>query len=76
MRKQNMPNTSVTQTWFSEKGRVKELVSEKLALFNGDIADLIPWETHKNAVFGFNGWGNLSNRPNPIQYMTQKIPLI
>ena len=32
-------------------------MSEKPALFN---------ETHKNTVFGFNGWGNLANRPNPI----------
>ena len=43
MRKQNIPNTSVTQTGFSEKGRVKERVSEKLALFNGEIYGLIPW---------------------------------
>ena len=41
-------------------------MSEKLQLFNGGIADWIPWETHKNTVFGFNGWGNVANRPNPI----------
>lgn len=66
IRKKNMPNTSVPHTGFSEKVRVKEWVPEKIALFNGDIADWIPWETHKNTVFGFNGWGNLENRTNPI----------
>ena len=66
MRKQNMPNTSVKHTEFSEKGIVKERVSEKLALFNGDIANWTLWETHKNTVFGFNGWENLANQPNPI----------
>ena len=58
--------TSVPQKGFFEKSRIKDRVSEKLQLFNGDIADWIPWGTHINNVFGFNGWGNLVNRPNPI----------
>ena len=50
----------------SEKARVKERVSKKLSPFNGNIADWIPWETHKNTVFGFNSWGLLANRPDPV----------
>ena len=42
MRKHNMPNTSGPHLGFSNKGRVKEHVPEKLTQFNGDIADLIP----------------------------------
>ena len=59
-------DTSVPQTGFFEKSRVKERVSEKLSPFNGDISDWIPWETHTNTVFGFNGWENVENQPNPI----------
>ena len=47
--------TSAPQTGFFEKSRIKDCVSEKLQLFNGGIAEWIPWETHKNTVFGFNG---------------------
>ena len=54
-------DTSVPQTGFFEKSRIKDRVSEKLQLFNGKISDWIPWETHKNTVFVFNGWGNVAN---------------
>ena len=64
--KQKPHDTNTVPPGFSDKLRVKERVSEKLVPFNGNIADWIPWETHKNTVFGFNGWGLLANRPDPV----------
>ena len=66
VKEQHSPHTTIAPTGFSDKARVKERVSEKLSPFNGNIADWIPWETHKNTVFGFNGWGLLANRPDPV----------
>ena len=64
--KKKSHDTTLVPPGFSDKVRVKERVSEKLATFNGNIADWIPWETHKNMVFGFNGWGLLANRSDPV----------
>ena len=66
IREKHSPNTTIVPPGFSDKVRVKERISEKLAPFNGNIADWIPWEIHKNTVFGFNGWGLLADRLEPV----------